>query len=71
MMITGCNLRTPYQQVAMLDTETGELLGQRLEYEHGETRAFYAALQGRVRVGIEEWLRVPYKSGLGSGGLYF
>ena len=28
MMITGCNLRTRYQQVAMLHTETGELLGQ-------------------------------------------
>jgi hypothetical protein len=37
----------------MLDTETGELLGQRLEHENGEARAFYGALQGRVRVGIE------------------
>ncbi len=50
-MITGCDLRTRYQQVAMLDTETGQSLGQRLEYENGEARAFYGAVQ--VRVGIE------------------
>jgi hypothetical protein len=26
MMIIGCDLHTCYQQIAMLDTETGELL---------------------------------------------
>jgi hypothetical protein len=26
MMIIGCDLHTRYQQVAMLDTETGELV---------------------------------------------
>jgi transposase len=53
MMIIGCDLHTRYQQIAMLDTETGELLEQRLEHANGEARAFYAALAGRVRVGIE------------------
>jgi hypothetical protein len=33
--------------------ETGELVERRLEHESGEARAFYAALVGRVRVGIE------------------
>jgi transposase len=53
MMIIGCDLHTRYQQIAMLDTDTGELVERRLEHEHGEARTFYAALRGRVRVGIE------------------
>ena len=53
MMIIGCDLHTRYQQIAMLDTETGEFVERRLEHENGEARAFYAALAGAVRVGIE------------------
>src|SRR5579862_7269480 len=53
MMIIGCDLHTRYQQIAMLDTDTGELVERRLEHESGEARAFYAALSGAVRVGIE------------------
>jgi len=52
-MIIGCDLQTRYQQIAMLDLETGELVERWLEHENGEARAFYAALQGTVRVGIE------------------
>lgn len=37
----------------MLDQETGEFIERRLEHESGEARAFYAALSGPVRVGIE------------------
>ena len=48
MMIIGCDLHTRYQQIAMLDTETGELVERRLEHESGEARAFYTALSGRV-----------------------
>jgi len=47
MMIIGCDLHTRYQQIAMLDTETGELVERRLEHENGEARAFYAGLVGR------------------------
>jgi hypothetical protein len=36
MMIIGCDLHTRYQQIAMLDTETGELVERRLEHENGE-----------------------------------
>jgi transposase len=53
MKIVGCDLHTRYQQVAMLDQETGELIERRLEHESGEARAFYAALSAPVRVGIE------------------
>jgi transposase len=53
MKIVGCDLHTRYQQVAMLDPETGELIERRLEHENGEARSFYAALSAPVRVGIE------------------
>jgi hypothetical protein len=36
MKIVGCDLQTRYQQVAMLDEETGELIERRLEHENGE-----------------------------------
>ena len=53
MKIVGCDLHTRYQQIAMLEEETGELVERRLEHESGEARAFYAALSAPVRVGIE------------------
>jgi len=53
MKIVGCDFHTRYQQIAMLDEETGELMERRLEHENGEARAFYATLVGGVRVGIE------------------
>jgi transposase len=53
MKIVGCDLHTRYQQIAMLDKETGELIERRLEHESGEARAFYASLAAPVRVGIE------------------
>ena len=53
MKIIGCDLHTRYQQIAMLDEETGELIERRLEHANGEARSFYAALTGPVRVGIE------------------
>src|SRR5579863_1766008 len=53
MMIIGCDFHPRYQQVAMLNTETGELVERRLEHENGEARAFYARLTKPVRVGME------------------
>jgi hypothetical protein len=32
MKIVGCDLHTRYQQIAMLDEETGELVERRLEH---------------------------------------
>jgi hypothetical protein len=52
MKIVGCDLHTRYQQIAMLDRETGELVERRLEHESGEARSFYADLERPVRVGI-------------------
>jgi len=53
MIIIGCDLHSRFQQIAMLDTETGEMVERRLEHETGEARAFYAALPIPARVGIE------------------
>ena len=54
MKIIGCDYHPSYQQIAMVDTETGEMLEGRLEHEQGEARRFYEALPGqKVRVGIE------------------
>ena len=60
MMIIGCDLHTPYQQVAMLDTDTGELVKRRGEQtgdgEHGGLAMFWFAVgsyrfQGRHSLG--------------------
>jgi transposase len=53
MKIVGCDLHTRYQQIAMLDEETGELVERRLEHANGEAQEFYSNLTGPVRVGIE------------------
>lgn len=53
MFIIGCDLHTRYQQIAMLDTVTGEVVTRRLEHENGEARAFYASLAKPALVGIE------------------
>jgi transposase len=53
MLIIGCDLHTRNQQVAMLDTERGEIVERRLEHGSGEARKFYASLPRGARVGIE------------------
>src|SRR5260370_41541938 len=54
MKIIGCDFHPGYQQIAMLDEETGELSEKALSHEKiQEVRAVYSALQGPVRVGIE------------------
>lgn len=53
MLIIGCDLHTRNQQIAMLDTESGEWVERRLEHESGEARAFYASWPRGARVGIE------------------
>jgi len=53
MIIIGCDLHTRAQQVAMLDTETGEVVERRLEHESGEAKRFYEGLKEPALVGIE------------------
>ena len=54
MKIIGCDFHPGYQQIVMLDTETGEIIEKALSHERKEeVRAFYVSLKGPVRVGIE------------------
>jgi len=53
MKIIGCDFHPSYQQIAMMDSETGELWEGRLEHEKGEASRFYESLRGPVRVGME------------------
>jgi len=54
MKIIGCDFHPSYQQIALVDRETGELQELRLEHQKGEGRRFYEGLRGqRVRVGME------------------
>ena len=53
MIIIGCDLHTRFQQIAMLETETGEMVERRVEHGTGEAQRFYAALPAPARVGIE------------------
>ncbi len=53
MRIIGVDLHARQQTIAMLDTDTGELVEKTLEHEGEKVREFYAALPGPVLVGIE------------------
>ena len=55
MLIIGCDYHPGFQQIAFVDTDTGELQEQRLEHRE-EAEKFYRdlAAQGmKVRVGME------------------
>jgi transposase len=53
MNIIGCDFHSRMQVIAMLETETGEVIQRRLDHESGEAKAFYEGLKGPVLVGIE------------------
>jgi transposase len=53
MTFVGCDLHTRKQQVAVLDTTTGEIAEHQLFHEGTIVEEFYAALPGPVTVGIE------------------
>src|SRR5215469_16752586 len=52
MKYIGCDFHPSFQQIAMLDKETGEWIEHRLLHTE-EAVAFYERLQGPVLVGIE------------------
>ena len=53
MLIIGCDYHPSFQQIAWLDTETGECGNRRLEH-NAEAETYYRSLQGRtVLVGME------------------
>jgi transposase len=52
MKIIACDYHPSFQQIAMLEQNTGELSGRRLAHP-AEAEAFYRGVQGPVRVGME------------------
>jgi transposase len=52
MMIIGCDFHPSFQEVAILDNETGELWKKRVNHPE-QAREFYASLAAPVRVGME------------------
>src|SRR3989442_11970971 len=53
MTFVGCDLHTRMQQVAVLDTGTGEGSERQLPHDGMAVEEFYAALPRPVTVGIE------------------
>ena len=53
MNIIGCDFHSRTQVIAMLDTETGEVVEKPLDHESGEARRFYEGLKEPALVGIE------------------
>ena len=49
MRIIGCDLHTRQETMAMLDTETGEVVEKTLQHEGEKVREFYSALPARFR----------------------
>jgi transposase len=52
MLIIGCDFHPEFQQIAMLDRETGEITGFRLRHQEA-AREFYAGLSEPALVGME------------------
>ena len=53
MLVIGVDFHSCFQQIAMVDTETGEVVKRRLDHSNGQVEKFYAGLQKPVRVGME------------------
>ena len=53
MLIIGCDFHSRFQQIAMFDPTTGEVIERRLEHQNGEAKKFYATLPSPARVGME------------------
>jgi len=53
MLIIGVDFHSRFQQIAMVDTESGELVERRIDHSNGEAQKFYVELQKPVRVGME------------------
>ena len=60
MLIVGCDFHTRFQQVAMVDPATGEVIERRLEHENGDAEKFYRTLPGPARVGVEATINAQW-----------
>ena len=53
MTLVGCDLHSRNQQVAVLDTDTGEVQERRLAHDDHTVEQFYGSLPRPVTVGVE------------------
>jgi transposase len=53
MIIIGCDFHPSWQQIAWVDTESGEVQERKLIHATGEAEQFYRSLKRSVRVGLE------------------
>jgi transposase len=53
MIIIGCDYHPSFQQIAWVNTETGEVEERKLSHADGEAEQFYRQLAKPVRVGLE------------------
>ena len=53
MMIIGCDFHPSWQQIAWLDTETGETREQKLVHASGDAKSFYEQLAAPGLIGVE------------------
>jgi transposase len=53
MMIIGCDFHPSWQQIAWLDSETGETGEQKLVHATGDAKVFYQRLAAPVLIGME------------------
>jgi transposase len=53
MKIVGCDFHPSFQQIAILDTSTGEIEQRRLCHSDGAAEQFYRSLEAPVLIGME------------------
>lgn len=53
MRIIGCDFHPGSQQVAIFDSETGEIAERRLRHDNGEAERFYRELRAPALIGME------------------
>ena len=69
MLIIGCDYHPGVQQIAFVDTETGDYGEHRLKHSDGEAERFYRDL--KLRAGEREsWARSSCAYSFSIGGMY-
>src|SRR3974377_1313364 len=61
MLIVGCDFHPSWQQIAICDSETGDVNEHHLSQSDGEAERFYRELPAPARIGLEacgnsQWL---------------
>ena len=53
MKIIGCDFHPSFQQIAVFDLETGEIMERKLSHGDGEAERFYRSRASRSLIGME------------------